>query len=91
MSAETKNPSIRARENGPLVVSNLTRLRNSRGEDLDVQETIALCRCGGSANKPFCDGTHRNNGFSDENLSDPQPLWDLMDGRTASPDRVHER
>jgi len=25
-----------------------------------------LCRCAGSANKPFCDGTHRNNGFASE-------------------------
>jgi CDGSH-type Zn-finger protein len=32
---------------------------------------VALCRCGGSANKPFCDGTHGSNGFSDRNLADP--------------------
>jgi CDGSH-type Zn-finger protein len=25
---------------------------------------LALCRCGGSANKPFCDGTHKTNGFT---------------------------
>ncbi|HUY63126.1 MAG TPA: CDGSH iron-sulfur domain-containing protein [Acidimicrobiales bacterium] len=30
---------------------------------LDTGETYALCRCGGSSNKPFCDGTHLTNGF----------------------------
>lgn len=30
---------------------------------------VALCRCGGSSNKPFCDGTHGTNGFSDANLA----------------------
>jgi CDGSH-type Zn-finger protein len=27
------------------------------------QEDVYLCRCGGSKNKPFCDGTHKRNGF----------------------------
>ena len=35
------------------------------------EEKKALCRCGGSAAKPYCDGTHRTNGFSDRNLADP--------------------
>jgi len=33
------------------------------GENLPVQETYSLCRCGGSGNKPFCDGTHLANHF----------------------------
>jgi CDGSH-type Zn-finger protein len=31
---------------------------------------VALCRCGGSKNKPFCDGTHGTNGFTDQNVAD---------------------
>jgi CDGSH-type Zn-finger protein len=34
-------------------------------------ETTALCRCGGSAKKPLCDGKHARNGFSDRNEADP--------------------
>lgn len=63
-------PTIRMSNNGPLLVKGLQRLRNSKGEQLEVARTIALCRCGGSANKPFCDGTHARNGFSGENTAD---------------------
>ena len=45
-------------------------MRNSRGEDISTGTSFALCRCGGSANKPFCDGTHKTIGFSDARLSD---------------------
>jgi CDGSH-type Zn-finger protein len=43
----------------------LTAFTNSRGETIATEETMALCRCGGSKNKPFCDGSHRHNGFED--------------------------
>jgi len=58
-------PTIRCRPNGPYLVKGLTTFKNSRGDAIATEETIALCRCGGSGNKPFCDGTHRNNGFED--------------------------
>lgn len=63
-------PTIKPRENGPLLVQGLEHLRNSKGERLETRETVALCRCGGSANKPFCDGTHRRIGFRDEHTAD---------------------
>jgi CDGSH-type Zn-finger protein len=56
---------------GPYLVRGLAALRNSRGESLETQGTIALCRCGGSANKPFCDGTHKRIGFVGRSESDP--------------------
>lgn len=40
-------------------------LRDSRGEACATVRGVALCRCGGSRNKPFCDGTHGRIGFSD--------------------------
>ncbi len=51
----------------PKVVENLT---NSKGESLSNVRGVALCRCGGSKNKPFCDGTHGTNGFSSETITD---------------------
>lgn len=60
-------PTITPAPNGPYLVSQLSTLRNSTGP-LKVKDQIALCRCGGSANKPFCDGSHTKNGFSDAKL-----------------------
>ena len=38
-------------------------LRRSSGKVLPAKGNVALCRCGGSKNKPFCDGTHKKIGF----------------------------
>ena len=68
--AEQKRPTIECSQDGPYVVRNLEQLRNSRGEPIPTRRTLSLCRCGGSANKPFCDGTHSTIGFSGEKLTD---------------------
>ena len=65
--SETKKPEITPAENGPYLVNNLTNLANQKGA-VTTKENMALCRCGGSANKPFCDGTHKSNGFSSAKL-----------------------
>ena len=57
--------SIKLAENGPYLVTggrNLKGLMN--GKEYATDGTVALCRCGGSKNKPYCDGTHARNGFS---------------------------
>jgi uncharacterized Fe-S cluster protein YjdI len=55
---------VRASSNGPLLVAGGVRIVDAEGNLLYEGERAALCRCGGSANKPFCDGTHKTNGFS---------------------------
>lgn len=55
--------------NGPYIVKNLKKLSNMKG-GIEVVGTFALCRCGVSANKPFCDGSHENNGFSSDKVHD---------------------
>jgi len=62
MSSE-KKPNITPTPNGPYVVKDLNKFHNRKGA-IPTQSPMALCRCGGSANKPFCDGTHAKNGFS---------------------------
>ena len=55
---------ITATENGPyLVPGNATFTDADGNEQKTPGKAIALCRCGQSANKPFCDGTHKKVGF----------------------------
>jgi CDGSH-type Zn-finger protein len=51
---------ITAYRDGPLIVRGPFRLEDQNGESIDPgRETIALCRCGKSRMRPFCDGTHK--------------------------------
>ncbi len=57
---------IRCRENGPLVLPPSVKIVDHEGKEFPLptgKELIALCRCGQSKNKPFCDGAHRECGF----------------------------
>ena len=57
--------TIRVRENGPLVVSDSTvEIIAPDGTSLNADKLpVALCRCGHSKRKPFCDGAHHQKGF----------------------------
>ncbi|MER7006433.1 CDGSH iron-sulfur domain-containing protein [Dactylosporangium sp. NPDC000555] len=56
--------SVTACEDGPLLVRGSFTLLTQDGEVIDPgRRTVALCRCGRSAIKPFCDGTHKAVGF----------------------------
>ncbi len=59
----TDTPEIEERENGPLVVKGLRRMVGPDGAEVEVKEVMALCRCGHSKTKPFCDGSHKEAGF----------------------------
>ena len=51
---------------GPLLVRGRLRIVDGDGRLIREDTRLALCRCGASANKPFCDGSHRRIGFTDE-------------------------
>jgi CDGSH-type Zn-finger protein len=55
---------------GPLWVRGGVTIVSSDGEEYERRNRVTLCRCGGSENKPFCDGTHAAIGF-DDGLRDP--------------------
>lgn len=56
--------------NGPYLVTGPVTMKDSTGREYTVDgEQLALCRCGHSSNKPFCDGTHKNIGFTDSAIA----------------------
>lgn len=66
-SENISKPSINPTPDGPYLVKDLENFANQKGS-IATKVTMALCRCGGSANKPFCDGTHAKIGFSSAKL-----------------------
>jgi len=79
---------IRVTQDGPYEVEGAVPIRqqiiepNEQGESWEWRagtafdrpgEVVELCRCGGSSNKPFCDGTHRTNGFDGTEVADRRP------------------
>lgn len=56
--------SIRATDDGPLIVKGSFVVLDGDGNPYPIERTVvALCRCGHSASKPFCDGSHSRVGF----------------------------
>jgi CDGSH-type Zn-finger protein/truncated hemoglobin YjbI len=68
---------IQSQANGPYLVTNVENLTNWLGERLPTRPQMALCRCGQSAIKPSCDGTHAEIGFTVE--KDPKRVPDRRD------------
>lgn len=57
---------IKLMKNGPVLLEGTYTLESSEIGEFTSSKNIALCRCGGSSNKPFCDGTHKKIGFKAE-------------------------
>lgn len=84
--------SIVIAKDGPYVVSGLPITEQALALDadgntwdyqtlatLDVPDSYALCRCGRSSNKPFCDGTHRTVGFDGTESADRRPFEEVAE------------
>jgi CDGSH-type Zn-finger protein/uncharacterized Fe-S cluster protein YjdI len=64
---QPEETTINARPNGPLYVHGRVRIMGPGGQLIREDTRAALCRCGNSENKPFCDGSHRRVGFRTTN------------------------
>ncbi len=64
MNEEAKVESIVEEvPNGPLLVYGNITVKDKTGNEIKKNKVTAFCRCGASANKPYCDGSHIKNGF----------------------------
>ena len=60
--------TIRIKDNGPYLVDGEFKLTDMQGNEIPLKKT-ALCRCGASTTKPFCDGMHSKIGFQAANAA----------------------
>ena len=82
-------PTIKPSNNGPYLVSGASLVtRMADGKEFTCSGTVALCRCGGSKNKPFCDGTHRTNGFTGD--KDPDRVPDKRENYAGKRITIHD-
>ena len=89
-SNQESKPKIVPLQNGPLYLINDSRpksidnLVDHNGEPLSTVVGIALCRCGYSKNKPFCDGMHSTVGFSSGNSASDTDVKDKQKNYVSS-------
>src|SRR3954449_8776867 len=73
---EMERVEIKVRDNGPYKVTGPVTIIDADGNEFELPDDgrpVALCRCGGSSTKPFCDTTHKRNGFDAcERAADPE-------------------
>jgi len=61
-SIPQNSPEVRVLKDGPIRLKGTFTFRDSSGKITTGEQEIYLCRCGGSSNKPYCDGTHKTRG-----------------------------
>lgn len=71
----SERASIKATDSGPLIVRGPFTVLDGEGREYSIDRAVvALCRCGHSQNKPFCDGSHARAAFRNEARADTDQL-----------------
>ncbi len=70
---EDNKPEITFTINTPYLISDLLKFQDRHNNPYPVKPVMSICRCGESADKPFCDGSHRENGINGEKQPDRTP------------------
>lgn len=74
---ETGVNQVLVKKNGPLLLKGEIEVFDAQGKLLERSDDVALCRCGESANKPFCDGSHKAADFTASGMVEDDKSVDL--------------
>ncbi len=85
---DDRKVTIKFANNGPILVRSLETMTDHDGRVIPTKPSISLCRCGQSRTKPFCDGSHKAAGFTDEKITGGER--DKRDSYTGKDITVHD-
>ena len=90
MPDETNEQRIRVLDGGPYRVEGGVPVLDHEGAGIEAPEAYSLCRCGGSKNKPFCDGTHKSNNFNGQEFASKDTAADRVEKYVGESVTIHD-
>ncbi len=90
MSDGTHEQRIRVLDGGPYRVEGGVPVLDHEGTGIEAPPAYSLCRCGGSTNKPFCDGTHKSNNFNGQEFASKDTTADRADVYAGQEITIHD-
>ena len=86
----TAEQRIRVLNGGPYRVEGGIPLLDHEGGEIEAPPAYSLCRCGGSTNKPFCDGTHKSNNFNGQEFASKDSHADRAESYVGEGVTIHD-
>ena len=90
MPDETNEQRIRVLNGGPYRVEGGIPVLDHDGNGIEAPAAYSLCRCGGSENKPFCDGTHKSNNFNGQEFASKDTAADRAESLVGDGITIHD-
>lgn len=90
MADGTNGKKISVLTGGPYRVEGGVPLRDHQGGEIETPPAYSLCRCGGSNNKPFCDGTHKSNNFNGQEFASKDTVADRAEKCAGATVTIHD-
>ena len=90
MPDETNGQKIKVLNGGPYRVEGGVPILDHEGTAIEAPPAYSLCRCGGSENKPFCDGTHKRNNFNGQEFASKDTAADRAESFVGEGITIHD-